>query len=209
MRDKITNKNSLIVGLTGSIASGKSLISAYFEKLGLYVIDADKIYSSLIQPNQPLIKLIAMEFGNNIIQADGSLNKKLLAEKVFSSEENRMKINRITHPFILREIIEKINNAPNEKIIIVTAPLIIETNTLELFDYIIVITCSLDQQIKRLTIRDNISEQEAIQKIKAQLSSEEKIKYADFVINNNSDIENAYKQAHAIYLKLLQKSKKI
>lgn len=204
MNKDITNKSSLLVGLTGSIATGKSLIASYFESLGLYVIEADKIYSELIQPNQPLLKLIAMEFSNDVIMEDGSLNRKLLAEKIFSAEENRLKLNRITHPFILNKIIEKINSATDKKIIVITAPLIIESNILELFHYLIVVICSYEHQISRLIERDKINEEEAKQKIKAQLSSEEKIKYADFVIKNDSTIEHSYQQAQSIYLKLLK-----
>lgn len=204
MNKYITNKSSLIVGLTGSIATGKSLIASYLESLGLYIIEADKIYSELIQPNQPLLKLIAMQFGNDIIKENSFLDRKLLADKIFSSKENRLKLNHITHPFILNKIIEKINNAADKKIIIITAPLIIESNIIEMFHYLIVIICSYEHQINRLKERDKITEEEAKQRIKAQLSSEEKIKYADFVIKNDSTIEYAYQQAHSIYLKLLK-----
>ncbi len=200
----IKNNYSIIVGLTGSIASGKSVLSEYFRKLSAYVIDADKIYQELTMPNSALVKLIAFEFGSSVINEDGSLNRKYLSSLVFSSEEYRLKLNRITHPAVINAIIEKINEAIDKKIIIVSAPLLIEANFLDIFDYLIVIDSKPELQIERLILRDKISSDEAQKRISAQLSSNEKIKYADFVIDNNKSLEYAYQQAKAIYKKLLR-----
>jgi len=204
MRSVIQNNYSLIVGLTGSIASGKSILSEYFGKLSAYIIDADKIYQELTMPNSSLVKLIAYEFGSSVINEDGSLNRKYLSSLVFSSEEYRLRLNRITHPVIIDAIIEKINEASDKKIIIVSAPLLIESNFLNIFDYLIVIDSKPELQIERLMHRDKISSIEAQKRIRAQLSSNEKIKYADFVIDNNKSLEYAYQQAKAIYKKLLK-----
>lgn len=204
MRSMIKNNYSIIVGLTGSIASGKSVLSEYFGKLNAYVIDADKIYQELTMPNSALVKLIAFEFGSSVINEDGSLNRKYLSSLVFSSEEYRLKLNRITHPAVINAIIEKINEAIDKKIIIVSAPLLIEANFLDIFDYLIVIDSKPELQIERLIRRDKISSAEAQKRISAQLSSNEKIKYADFVIDNNKSLEYAYQQAKAIYKKLLR-----
>lgn len=204
MKSKITNNYSLLVGLTGSIAAGKSMISSYFEKLSAFVIDADKVYQELTQPNSPLLKLMAIEFGSLIINEDGSLNRNYLASLVFSSEEFRMKLNRITHPAVIDAIIKKINEISDKKIIIVSAPLLIEANFLSIFDYLIVINCNRQQQIERLVLRDKISQAEAEKRLNSQLSSEEKIKYADFIIDNSKTIDYAYQQAKLIYNKLLK-----
>ncbi|OGF63603.1 MAG: dephospho-CoA kinase [Candidatus Fischerbacteria bacterium RBG_13_37_8] len=207
MKERITNKHSLIAGLTGSIATGKSLVASYFEQMGAFIIEADKIYADLVSPGRPLLKLIAMEFGKEILNQDGSLNRKIMGQKAFSSEDNRLKLNRITHPFIINTIIEKINEAIDKKIILVTAPLIIESNMLSIFDCLIVIVCSREQQIERLMKRDVLTKEEAESRIIAQLSSEDKLKYADYVINNSETREKVYQNTYHIYTKL-QKSTK-
>ncbi|SHJ54078.1 dephospho-CoA kinase [Tepidibacter formicigenes] len=175
-----------VIGLTGSIGSGKSTVSNMLIEKNIKIIDADKISREILNRGNTLQEIFTY-FGDDIKNSDGSLNRKKLGSIVFSDEDKLIKLNSITHPKIKEEIEEKINFYKDlgEKIIIVDAPLLIEANLNYMVDLVLLIICNEEAQIKRIMSRDKISREEAVSRIKVQMSVDEKKKYADYIIDNS------------------------
>lgn len=193
-------RNYKIIGLTGPTGSGKSAFAEYLEKKGFIIISADKIAREVTAPHSVCLKTLAAAFGNRILNDDASLNRKALAKIAFSSKESTFLLNDITHPFIYlkvlknaKEYIEKGNTN-----IIYDAPLLFESNGDLMCDYVISVLCSKEKRIKRIMLRDSITEEQAAQRISAQHSDEFYTKSSDYCVCNNSDLENLYLQADKI-----------
>lgn len=189
----------MIIGLTGSIASGKSLVSNYLKQKNYQIIDCDEI-SHYVLTIPSVILLLEKEFGKQII-IDGVVNRKLLAEIVFNDVEKKSQLELIVFPEILEEIKKQIKE--KKGIVFLDAPLLFEYNLEYLTEKIIVVKSDKEVQIQRLIKRDNINEEYALKKIQSQLPIEEKEKYANFIIDNSLSIENTYNQVDQI-LKLLE-----
>jgi len=191
-----------ILGLTGNIACGKSTVAAIFKELGATLIDADKVARDIVGKDKPALGKIINHFGNEILNKDGTLNREKLGRKVFNDEKARQILNDITHPEIFKEInnlIEKYRSE-GQKIVIIEAALIVEREKLiKIIDKLIVVSTSKDIQIKRLKDRDGFSKEQAILRINSQIPIEEKIKHADYVIHNDSDISNIKNQVETIW----------
>ncbi len=191
-----------IIGLTGNIACGKSTVAAIFKELGATLIDADKVARDIVGKDKPALGKIINHFGNEVINKDGTLNRERLGRKVFNDEKARQILNDITHPEIFKEInnlIEKYRSE-GQKIVIIEAALIVEREKLKkIIDKLIVVSASKDIQIKRLKDRDGFSKEQALSRINSQIPTEEKIKHADFVIHNDSDIKKITKQVETIW----------
>lgn len=190
----------MVVGITGSIACGKSLVSSYLINLHYPVIDCDKITHNILFIDEVKEKIVN-EFGMQILNDDNTINRKALGKIVFSNENKLKLLEQIEFPYILSEIKKEINRYNG--IVFLDAPLLIEYQLQYLVDKIIVIKCDKEIQINRLINRDNISREYALKKINSVLSSEEKEKYANYVIDNSSTIENTYNQINNI-LKTLE-----
>lgn len=190
----------LVIGLTGGIATGKSTVSNMIKEYNIPIIDADKISREIMEPGSKGLKEICDQFSKDILNLDGTLNRKKLGKIVFNDIVKLKKLNSITHPLIKEKIKEEISihqfNA--EKLCLVDAALLIEENFTDLVNYIILIYTDTESQIQRLIIRDNISENEAIKRINAQMSFEEKKKNANFIIDNSKDIEYTKVQLNKI-----------
>ena len=171
-----------IIGLTGSIASGKSTVSKKLLDLGYYVIDCDKINHSILKKGMIGYNEVIKVFGQEILTADNELNRKTLGNLVFNDKKVKEQLNQILHPIIKNIVIEEINK--HEGLIFLDCPLLFETDFHKLCDYNIVVYLNLDTQIHRLMERDNISFPDALKKIYAQMSLEDKLSLADFVIDN-------------------------
>jgi dephospho-CoA kinase len=188
-----------IIGITGGIATGKSTVSNIIKKLGYKVIDADIIAREVVQKGKPAYEEIVKYFGNTIIDEFGNINRKKLGNIVFVDEKKREKLNCITHPYIMEAIKQSIYDNINEKIIFLDIPLLIETMD-KLKDYDIhldeiwLVYVDEESQIQRLMARDNISRNEALNKIRAQMPMEMKKKYATVVIDNRGSVEELQKQ---------------
>ncbi len=191
-----------IIGLTGNIACGKSTVAAIFKELGATLIDADKVARDIVGKDKPALGKIINHFGNEILNKDGTLNREKLGRKVFNDKNQRQILNDITHPEIFKEInnlIEKYRSE-GQKIVIIEAALIVEREKLiKIIDKLIVVSTSKDIQIKRLKDRDGFSKEQAILRINSQIPIEEKIKHADYVIHNDSDISNIKNQVETIW----------
>ncbi len=186
-----------VVGLTGGIASGKSTVSNYLKSKDFAVIDADQIAREIVDTGQPALEEIRMTFGKNILNADGSLNRKALGDLVFSNEKLLEKLNKITHPRIIQEIINRIElykqNRKNS-VVFVDAALLIEMNMRQLVDEVWLVKVDKETQRRRLMERNGFDFTEAENRINAQMSMEEKVKKADIVIDNNNGIDYLYTQ---------------
>jgi dephospho-CoA kinase len=199
------NFSMLRVGLTGSIAVGKSFVSAVLKELGCHVIDADRLARAVVEPNSAGLRAVVEKFGAGVLAVDGSLDRKKLGAIVFADAEKRAALEAILHPLIfaaqeqaLREIEEKDPRA----VAVVDAALMIETGSDRRFDKIIVVWCEPEIQIARLMRRDQITREEALKRIGAQMPQDEKKKRADFLIDTSRGFEDARAQAADIVAEL-------
>jgi len=195
-----------VIGLTGSIGSGKSTVASYFKELGAKLIDADTVAREVVEPGKSALKELTEVFGDNILNADGSLNRELVAEIVFSSDEKRELLNSIIHPRIYKEINDSIDNYRKDgaEIVILEAALILEKKGLiRLIDKLIVVSIDEETQNQRLIGRGDLTPEQIKARIKSQLSNSEKIKHADYIIDNNNELEKTRDQVNEIWVKLI------
>ena len=207
----------LKVGLTGGIASGKSVVGEMFVALGAHLVQADRIAHSLMQPGEPVYNEVVRHFGREILNPDGSVNRSKLAEVAFgpatAPDRNRAsrieELNRIVHPVVIRsqdEWMDEMGRQDPHAVAIVEAALILEAGAGERFDRLIVVTCSAEQRVARFAARQKIDLEAARREVKrrmaAQLPDEEKIRAADFVIDNSGSIEKTREQVRVVWEQL-------
>ncbi|MEK6725641.1 MAG: dephospho-CoA kinase [Deltaproteobacteria bacterium] len=195
----------LIVGLTGSYASGKSTVAKMFVELGIALIDADRIAREVVKPDKQAWLEIVGHFGKGILLKNSEIDRKALGEIVFGSDAERERLNAIVHPRVLDEelrAIEEIKNREPDAIIILSVPLLIESGHYKNCDKIVVVTVDKDTQIKRLMERDGFSREESIRRISAQMPLSEKVTYADFVIDNSGSRQETELQVKEVFKKL-------
>lgn len=198
----------LKVGLTGGIGCGKSHILREFHKLGVYTIDADEIAHEVILPDQPAYGEILETFGSEILAPDQTIDRKKLGEKIFSDGKAREKLNRIVHPLVLQEEARRTAGFedlkdPKSPIIMVDAALMIETGSYRKYDFVVVVYCHPQVQLQRVMARDGLSEEEALQRIQSQMPLLEKIKYADYLIENSGRLSETNEQVKHILTELV------
>jgi dephospho-CoA kinase len=195
----------VIVGLTGGVASGKTTVSQILKEEGAYVIDADRIARELVRPHAPAWKKLVKAFGTDILREDGSIHRKKLADKVFADLNQRKLLNQILHPRIRREMnrrAKEIEEKDPEAIVVIDAPLLVELGGHHQMDRLIVVAATQTQQIDRLKKRDGISREEALRIFSSQMSIEDKVKLADFVIRNEGSLQETKKKAREIFREL-------
>lgn len=205
----------LKVGLTGGIASGKSVVGEMFVVLGAHLAQADRIAHSLMQPGEAVYNEVVRQFGREILDPDGSVNRSKLAEAAFGSERGQgrlsriAELNRIVHPAVLRsqnEWMHAIGEQNPGAIAIVEAALILEAGAKNQFDKLIVVTCSEEQRIKRFAARQKLGYEEAAAEVQrrmaAQLPDAEKIKAADCVIDNSGPLVQTREQVRQVWQNL-------
>jgi dephospho-CoA kinase len=189
-----------VIGLTGNIASGKSLVASMLETLGAKVIDFDDIARKIVEPGEPAWNEIVNTFGRDILNPDDSINRKALGDIIFNHNQKRKILNEITHPKIVqytRENVEKYRNE-NVEVVIIEAALIVERGGLnDLIEKLILVTSDEESQIERLATRNGFSREEAISRINSQMPTEEKAKHADYIINNSgTEMETLHQVKH-------------
>jgi dephospho-CoA kinase len=203
----------LKLGLTGGIASGKSVVGEMFLKLGAHLNDADAVAHTLMQPGRPVYEEVVRRFGREILDPDGSINRPRLAEAAFGAPGGappRVKeLNEIVHPAVVaheNEWIKEIDRRDPKAIAIVEAALILEAGAADRFDRLIVVTCHPEQRILRFARRLGISEEaaraEVTRRMAAQIPDEEKIKAADFVIDNSGSLDATEQQVQRVFAEL-------
>lgn len=193
-----------IIGLTGGIGSGKTTVANYLADLGAIIIDADIIAREVVAPGSPALKQLTTSFGLGILHADGTLNRKKLGQIVFNNPAALTQLNNIMHPQIKTVIQQRIQYYKEhypEKILVLVAPLLIEVGLQHMVDSVWVVHVEPQEQVKRVMERDKLSADQALRRINAQLSAEERLKYADEVIDNSFSIENTRQQVLKLWSK--------
>jgi dephospho-CoA kinase len=196
----------LHVGLTGNIATGKSHTVSIFAELGAHIIDADVIARQLLNPGTGTYLKVLQGFGRTILNPDGTINRKSLAQLIFHDSAKRELLNSLVHPDVRTEVLRRI--AELEKpgvggIIIVDAALMVETGSYKMYDRLVVVTCDPAVQLTRLINRDGLSLQEARARIAAQLPSGEKVKVADYIIETSGTFKQTREQIETVYRNLV------
>lgn len=190
----------MIIGITGSIACGKSTVSNYLKSKGYIVIDADKIGHEALDDDYVKEKLI-LSFGNEILE-DNKINRQKLGELVFGNSSNLNVLNSIIHPEIRKKILEKIDKNNDKELIFIDVALLFEAKFDDLVDKIIVVYVDENTQLTRLMKRNSISKKEALSRIVSQMSPIEKAKLGDYTVNNNLDVINTYEQVDKVLSEL-------
>jgi dephospho-CoA kinase len=202
----------LIVGLTGGIASGKSLVARVFQDLGAHVIDADKIVHELLEPGQEAWEEVVEYFGPGIVFPDKTIDRRKLGDIVFNNAEKRTWLNQCLHPRVFAAYSARIKHlctrAP-QAIVVLDAALLIETGYHKKMDRVIVVYATQEQQMERLTNRNRFSREQALARIWSQIPLSEKRKQADYVIENTGTREETEQQARDIFHKLKQEAERL
>lgn len=189
----------MLIGLTGGIGSGKSTVANMFNKKGIPVVDADAIAREVVEPGKKAWERIVEHFGKEILLPDNNIDRKKLGSIIFNDVQQRKRLNDITHPIIILEIMNKAKELEkHHHQVIVDIPLLFESKREPLFDLIIVVYADKKTQLQRLMERDHLSEKEALQKIEAQFDLEQKKEKADIIIYNDRGLENTEKQIDEI-----------
>lgn len=196
----------LRVGLTGGIATGKSTVGMMFVELGCHLIDSDRITHQLFEPGQAVHNAVVNEFGKRILAPDGTIDRRILGEIVFKEDpQARAKLNSLVHPAVIRrqqDWLKEMEEKDPGGIAIVDAALMIEVGTYKNYDKVIVVTCSPEVQKQRLLARSGLSEDQIDARIRSQMPMEEKVKYADFVIDSSGDRSDTRRQVEEVNSKL-------
>ena len=205
----------LKIGLTGGIASGKSLVSEMFTELGAHTIDADRIAHELMTPGEPAYAEVVRAFGNDILNPDRTVNRGKLAEVAFDSRRPRIyELNRIMHPGVIQKYeswMDEIGRREPDAIVILEAALVLEAGLRKRFNGIVVVTCKPQRRIERWDQRFNLDPEaaktEVTRRMKAQAPDEAKIQAADYVVDNSGSVEETRNQVEKVYQTLVSQAK--
>lgn len=194
----------MLIGLTGGIASGKSTAVKYLQRLGAKTIDSDKIAHQVLEPGNEGYRRVVKEFGEEILDKHGEIDRKRLGKMVFSSPTLLSKLEDLTHPLIIAEIKEKARllQQKSENPVVLDAPLLFEKDLDSMVDEVWVVYVRPEIQLKRLMARDNLSEEEARARINAQLPLEQKRCLADRVLDNSGTEEDLQQQIENFWLEI-------
>lgn len=195
----------LIIGITGGVAAGKTLVAAEFVRLGAYLIDADVVAREVVSIDTPAYREIIAEFGSGVLLADGAIDRKTLGRIIFTEAVRRAALNRITHPRIrsrITELSDEYRRAGDRPFIVIDAALLIENGLYKLLDKVIVVDAPAATLIERMSSRDGLSEAEAKARLAAQMPLAEKRQYADYVIYNGGTREETLEAVARIYAEL-------
>lgn len=193
---------SMIIGLTGSIASGKSTVSAMLKQKGFPIVDADEIARLVVEPGTDVMKAIRKTFGESLVQEDGSLNREKLGNRIFNDKAEREKLNAIIHPAIRAEMHRQKDEwiAGGANTVIMDIPLLFEGGLQHFVEKIIVVSVTPEIQKQRLMSRNGLTEEEALTRIASQIPVQKKEAGADAVIFNNGTVEESEEQLNDILI---------
>ena len=191
----------MIIGITGSFGSGKTTVAKMFSRLGAYAIDADKVYHSLIRHGGDCYKKIVRHFGKDILGKTGGIDRKKLGDIVFKERSKLRLLNSITHP----EVVKKIKNIAKSKrgrVIVIEAPLLIESGFYKEADKVILAANKKEEQIKRIRENRGLPAEETLKRIRMQMPFKKKLAFADFIIDNSGSKAQTLRQVKNIWQKL-------
>ncbi|WP_461829828.1 dephospho-CoA kinase [Aquifex sp.] len=189
------------VGLTGNIGCGKSTVARMFRELGAFVVDADKLIHSFYKKGHPVYKKVLEAFGEEILDKEGNVDRKKLAEIVFSDKEKLRKLEEITHRALYEEL-EKIERSlPPDALFIVEASLLVEKRSYKRFDKLVVVYAPYEV-CKERALKRGLSPEDFERRWRLQMPIEEKVKFADYVIDNSGSLEKTYEQVKKVYEEL-------
>ncbi|AIN47428.1 dephospho-CoA kinase [Candidatus Palibaumannia cicadellinicola] len=195
-----------VVALTGGIGSGKSTVANIFEALGTPIVDADVISRQIVQPHSKALHFIINRFGSIMLYNNGMLNRTALREQIFSNPEDKVWLNNLLHPIIQQLTEQQIHiSYADAPYVLWVVPLLLENNLQQHADRILVVDVSIEKQITRTLIRDNISNKQVENILSAQISHQQRLYYADDIIDNNRSLEETKKhiiKLNNLYLKL-------
>lgn len=197
-------KTPYILGLTGGIGTGKTTVSNLFKEKGIPIIDADEISRHALDIGTSCYIKTVDHFGQSILNSDKTVNRKELAAIVFSCEDERQKLNAIIHPYVRETIFAKTEAATHEKLIVWDIPLLIEGGYQQEVDALLVVTCPTEIRIERLQRRSGLSRGEALARMQAQMSDEERCRIADFVLENGGTLDDLKEKVDAVFAELLR-----
>ena len=198
-----------IVGLTGGIGSGKSSAASCFLQYGAVVIDADEISRNLTAPDSPVIRELAAKFGTGILTSDGWLDRAALAEIVFGNTASLSALNEIMHPKIRAEVLSRIADVDPSEIVVYDMPLLVETNSVDICDAVVVIDLDVDRQVERLVANRDMSAEQAIARINNQSSREERNLAATWIINNNGTPQEFNQACSFVWEEIVKRAHKM
>lgn len=200
------NRRFLLVGLTGGIGTGKSTVSRMFRDLGCLIIDADLLAREVVEPGEPAYEKLVAEFGKEILDAAGHIDRKKLGALVFADPARRRRLERFTHPEIRQRqagILAELITEGFEGIVIFDAALLVETGGARNMDRLVVVSADEPTQVRRLMLRDEISEAEARERIRSQMPLSLKVKQAHYVVDNSGTREETERRVREIYQALI------
>ncbi|HUV03550.1 MAG TPA: dephospho-CoA kinase [Armatimonadota bacterium] len=190
-----------MIGLTGGVATGKTTVAGMFKALGAKVLSADEIVHEMLQPGSNVWSAIVDEFGDGILGEDGRIDRRKLAETVFSDTEKRLRLEAITHPPVLEFLAAEAERFRNtgQGVLMLEIPLLVETASLGLVDKVLVVSAEQDTQIRRLQKRYSLTREEAKLRIRSQLPMSEKIKHADWVVSTEGALRSTREQVERVW----------
>jgi dephospho-CoA kinase len=195
----------LKVGLTGGLASGKSFVGRALEQMGCLLIQADELGHAVLEPGAEAYDAVIAEFGRGILDSDGRIDRRRLGLEVFNNPERLEKLNALVHPPVrarARKLMETFAQREPDGIAVSEAAILIETGSYRNYDRLIVATCGEQQQIERAMERDRLSREEVLARLRRQMPLQEKVKYADYVIDTSGDKHSTLDQTRAVFEEL-------
>ncbi len=195
----------LVVGVTGGIGSGKSAVTQRFEAHGITVVDADLVARLVVEPGRPALAAIARHFGDDILLADGTLDRAALRKRVFADESERVWLEQLTHPLIGKEILDQVG-ASTSPYTILASPLLLDTNQKALADCVVVVDVPEDLQLQRTMARDSNDEAQVRRIMAAQMARAERLEMADYIIDNSGDLADLDPQVDELHQAFLERA---
>ncbi|MGH1486262.1 MAG: dephospho-CoA kinase [Cellvibrionaceae bacterium] len=204
---------TFVLGVTGGIGSGKTTATDHFETHGITVIDADVIARNIVEPNSVALAKIAEHFGNSVLQKnngsnENKLNREKLRKIIFDQPKEKEWLENLLHPIVREKITDSLQQDTTNDYIILSAPLLLDTDLHTITDRVLVIDCDKEKQLARAGSRDNNTAAEIKKIIEKQISRTERIRRADDVITNNGSIDDLYRAVDQYHEKLLKKIRK-
>ena len=201
---------TLILGVTGTIASGKSTVAKELARRGATVLDADQLAREVVESGSSVLKKLVKLFGMEILQQDGNLDRDRLGQMVFADVKVRAMLNQIMHPEIAKKSVEQLQqlqNNPDLPLIVYEAPLLFEVGAESRVDKVLVVKIDPEEQLKRLMSRDGLSEERAQQRMSSQMTQQQKLERADYIIDNSGSLAETKQQIDALWPQWLASGK--